>query len=502
MRIALIVAVLAVLLSGCTWLKERWPWREKEVPVTTPTESALPGEEPPAAPAPPTAPAEPEAAADVPVEDQMMLEDLASPAPPKTAPVETPPVEVIRPEGGSAADSSAEREPEKVVVSTASQQPVAASNAAREPEPKSVPVGKAERLSASVIQINDRFVTVNELLRGAAPEILALPPHLTEDTFRQRVQRILTERVGAHVHEVLVLAEARKNAVAEQDRFIEAEVRKYEQEMIAEAGGSRTKLQQQLAADGRTLKDELEGYGNTVRVRMFLQARFQPAITINRRMLLNYYRQHPEEFSSEKKVLMQILAAPTDLFLPADVARPSAAEKEAARAEAKETVEAASKRLADGADFDKVAKDTAEAIQALHGEKWKDVKSGFGKVCVQKMAADGGRWSMMRAGGFVEPKVQNAAFALAEGGVSGVIEGEQGYYIVKARQVEPGKQVSFEEAQEQIEEKLRERQFEALRKDYFERLLQGATIVQNMEVMQLAVDLAVERWHGREARSE
>ena len=57
-------------------------------------------------------------------------------------------------------------------------------------------------------------------------------------------------------------------------------------------------------------------------VQTYLQSRFMPQITINRRMLLDYYRQHRKDFESNKQVQMQIIAAPIKAFLPKDVTTP------------------------------------------------------------------------------------------------------------------------------------------------------------------------------------
>ncbi|HET6428254.1 MAG TPA: hypothetical protein VFJ30_07590, partial [Phycisphaerae bacterium] len=40
MRNAIFAVLLAGTLCGCTWLKERWPWRQQEVPLTPPAGQA------------------------------------------------------------------------------------------------------------------------------------------------------------------------------------------------------------------------------------------------------------------------------------------------------------------------------------------------------------------------------------------------------------------------------------------------------------------------------
>jgi len=82
-----------------------------------------------------------------------------------------------------------------------------------------------------------------------------------------------------------------------------------------------------------------------------------------------------------------------------------------------------------------------EAIDAAAA----DIKDGkdFGEIAAAKSkdakAAEQGVWPLMPAGSFGEAKVEKAAFAMKEGQVSGVIETDAGFYIVKAYKVQGGK---------------------------------------------------------------
>ena len=98
----------------------------------------------------------------------------------------------------------------------------------------------------------------------------------------------------------------------------------------------------------------------------------------------------------------------------------------------------------------------------------------------------------MSAGSFREVEVEKAAFALKPGDAQGVIETKIGYYIVKATEVADGGVVPFEEAQEGIEEILRNRQFERLISNFQQRLQAKAGVRQDREFINSAVDRAVQ----------
>ena len=77
--------------------------------------------------------------------------------------------------------------------------------------------------------------------------------------------------------------------------------------------------------------------------------------------------------------------------------------------------------------------------------------------------------------------------------MAGPIETDHGLYVVKARKVQPGRVVPFEEAQQQIAETLRDRMYRELTEKYFKDLLEKAHVVQSERFMQHALDKAVER---------
>jgi peptidyl-prolyl cis-trans isomerase D len=58
-------------------------------------------------------------------------------------------------------------------------------------------------------------------------------------------------------------------------------------------------------------------------------------------------------------------------------------------------------------------------------------------------------------GGIADPKVADAAFALAEGKVSGPIQGQLGYAVVKVLKITPAHEVSFDEARPKIEDEVK-----------------------------------------------
>jgi len=513
-RHAIILVVLAGLLGGCGSASGR-PWRRKKVPITPPTigkpyaaaqSTSTAPERPgsrPAATAPAVAvapkPAEPVKLVKLSTEGPIPLTDLiytekAPSTKPATRPAETRP---------AATQPPAEPETTKPATTAPSKPPEPEKPPPKKPDlpapaPKKVKKpAQNEVVTGSALQVNDQFLTVEELLRSAGPRIAALPDDLKPAIYRRRVQRILDEEINRRIGHMLVYSEATKRLTDQQKKRIDADMESLLTEMIANAGGSRGKLQARLARGGTTLRDVLADQRRQLTVHVYLQVKFYPAIAINRRMLWNYYRKHRDAFRSAKKVQMQIIAVPVKLFYPSRTARPSTMEREAAKRAARKLILQAAKDMKDGKKFALVAKQTADRIRAACGTPWKKLPKGFEKVCVDRMSEAKGAWSPMQAGSFIETKVETVAFALQEGSASDVIETPRGYYIVKAAKVFPGKDVSFENAQEEIEQILRQQQYEKLRDDYFQRLLKGAMILRTDRFMRLALERAVSRYYRK-----
>ena len=511
-RHAITWVVLVGLLAGCGSMSGR-PWRKKKVPITSPTitgpiaaadegsvEAPYEPVSRPAATAPtlavvkkPPEPAEPVKLEKMDIQGPMPLTDL----------IYTEKIPSTRPATRPAATQPAVKPVATRPASTAPGQATEPVTTPPEKPRRTRPVqqikkpARNEVVTGSALQVNDQFLTVEELLRSAGPRIAALPGNLKAASFRKRVRRILDEEIHGRIGQMLVYAEADKRLTDQQKKRIDAEMESLLTEMVANAGGSRGRLQAKFAREGTTLRDVLADQRRQLTVHMYLQMKFYPAIAINRRMLWDYYRKHRNAFRSAKRVQMQIIAAPVKLFYPPRTARPSTMEQETAKRAARKLIRQAAKDLKDGKKFALVAKQTASRIQASCPTPWKELPKGFGKVCVDRMAGAKGAWSPMQAGSFIESKVETVAFALLEGHISDVVETPRGFYIVKAGKVFPGKDVSFENAQEEIEQVLRQQQYEKLRDDYFNRLLKGALIVRTDRFVKLAVDRAVARHYRK-----
>jgi parvulin-like peptidyl-prolyl isomerase len=341
-------------------------------------------------------------------------------------------------------------------------------------------------ISGGAVQVNERYITADEILDGLHYQFSELPPDITEEGFRRKAVQIIGQGVHTEIQRELVYVEAEDKMVEQLLEKLEEDVDKEMRRLIAEGGGSREALKSKFRREGTSLESVERLLRRSIMIRTYLQQKFYPRIVVNRSTLWNYYRKHKKEFSSEKKVRMQIIAAPFSEFPPLKDffsdpnnagRRPSTVERTAAKNAAHAHILNAVNALERGEDFTKAATTYSRG----------------------PMRHEGGKWGLMGMGNKREKKVEKAAFSQAQGARSGVIEEEDGYYIVKTLEVKEGKVADFVEAQEEIEAKLRREQYSKLQEDYFQKVYDNATINVSGDFLRVVVDHAVERyWYLRE----
>ncbi len=462
--------ILAIWASGC---EEGLTWQKKQVPITPAKEQIALAPEPTAAPsASPSPSPSPKPAAPVAIV-------IATPAPAASQPiVPTPAKPIERPisltdlvtDGGAASQpatvpSDFVRASTQPILTT---QPTAASPS---PSPSPSAAARAEVVATYGMQVNDRYVTIEQILRSAAGDLSELPKNLEEEAFLRQARRIIQEEIRSQIRNALVFGEADARLSDEQKKIVEAEIDKTRRAMVAEAGGSQKKLEEIQIQRGTTLDEVLREQRRKLTVSLYLQAKFYPAIVINRDMMLAYYRKNKAvRFTAAKKVQMQIIAAPLSAF--GATARMSDAELAPVRVEARKQIEEAKKALAAGEDFGEAAKRLSKGANA----------------------DSGGLYSLMEAGSYKDAKVEAAAFALAQGQASDIIETDTGFYIVKAKTVQAGGDISFEEAQDQIERALHREQYDKLQEQYMMTKAQAASITTSDRLEENALNKAIERY--------
>ncbi len=199
-------------------------------------------------------------------------------------------------------------------------------------------------------------------------------------------------------------------------------------EALAAQGLDRPKFRQQI-------RRELETY-------QVLQYKVRGRVKITDEDVRNYYQSHPQEFGGEEEIHVRHIFLP----LPPDAA---AADEAKVRAQGEKVL----KRLRDGEGFAKVAREVSKG----------------------PAAEEGGDLGFLRRGA-IQKQLEDAAFALADGQVSGLVRAGPGLHILKVEARRKGGGKGYDEAREEIRGRLMEEQVGTYRKQYLDELKKEALI--------------------------
>jgi len=329
-------------------------------------------------------------------------------------------------------------------------------------------------VDAAMIQVNDKYITLSQVLHPIRERLQAAPDTISERDFRIKAIELVQDEMKKQVEQALILGEADRKLTEEEKDAVERKLDANYRRALAEQNGSRTRLMEQLKLEGTTLDEWTESMRRSLRVQGYLQRHVFSRMNVSRRMLADYYKNNPEEFRTPGRLQMQIMAAPLSAYLVRG--RPATqSERDQAKKLAKRDIEVAQAALAQGQGFDAVAR----------------------KYSKGPMASNGGVWPMMNVGTFKATFVEQTAYRQKVGATSKVLEGALGYHIVRTLALQPGRTKPFEEVQDDIRLALQRRQYESIARKYLDDLRKRAVVQMADNFEKTAIDAAVARYHRK-----
>ncbi len=292
-----------------------------------------------------------------------------------------------------------------------------------------------DRVAATV---DGEVVTLSDLEERAGSEwerVQKLPPGKERDDARAAALRRALDSVVA---EKLLAKQAKELQLEVTEQQIDAAVQdiknrnKFDDEQLDKALSDQ-------GLDRKTFREQVRRELETYQV---LQYKVRGRVKLSDEEVRNYYQSHPQEFGGEDEVKVR------HIFLPLAEGA-SKAEEERARAQGERVLQ----RLKTGEDFAKVAREVSKGPSA----------------------ADGGDLGWLRRG-TIQKQLEDAAFALKDGQVSGLVRAGPGLHIVKVEERRRGGGKTFEQAAEDIRARLYEEQVGSYRQQYLDELRKGAHI--------------------------
>ncbi|MBI5813990.1 MAG: peptidylprolyl isomerase [Nitrospinae bacterium] len=275
-------------------------------------------------------------------------------------------------------------------------------------------------------------------LKGLEQTVKMTSQPLTQERLDKIKVSILDNIISAEI----LSAQAAKEGVTVDDAAVNEHLTMMKKRFPDEATFKKVMESQGLTDE--ELKKEL---ALNLRIRTLIEKNVISKITITEGDLRKYFDTHQLEFERPEQVRASHILAKFEK------SGDDAKIKES-KEKARKKIEAIAKKLSEGSDFAELAKKESD-----------DPGS----------ARNGGDLGLFRRGQMV-PEFEKAAFDLAPGKISGIVESPFGFHIIKGGEKKPASKATFAEAKSSIEMKLKNEQANSKVAEYVNGLKQQAKI--------------------------
>ncbi|MDD4889509.1 MAG: peptidylprolyl isomerase [Phycisphaerae bacterium] len=311
-------------------------------------------------------------------------------------------------------------------------------------------------LSGAALTLAGRVFTADEILRPIWGELDRLATRLSPDDHRRQALDLISNQLRSEIAEHLVYQEADRQMTDD----VRESVKQTLNDMMRERAntmfeGSERKMRQAWAHDGLDPDKEIEKARRQLLVQAYLREKFMPQIHVVRAEAFAYYEKHMEEFSQEPKIhvkLIQVSPVFPDRGVVTEQDRLAAVNK--ARDRARQILD----QIRSGAmTFEKAADDFSD-----------------------NRSNNGGDVGLIRKGSLRARRVEEAAFGLAVGKTTDVVEetidGQASFYIAMVTEAVPLKVIPFADAVNTVVPKLERQKFNEQSAAYMAKLYKQAGI--------------------------
>lgn len=328
-------------------------------------------------------------------------------------------------------------------------------------QPSDIDFTATGAIGCPVLFVNGDSLNVAEVLEPLIQDLREKANSLPLPAYRTHVFRTVANQIDYAVSMTVIYQEAKNRYTDEkQIQLFEKEADRLVRDVINKRfGGVAARYEAHLKSLDLKTEDIKARAKRQVMVMQFLHERFKPlAVEPTRRQLAEYYHSHLDEFSTPASAQLLIVDIPLDKEMGKPINHATPAEIAASRSRAREQLVKARAELAAGADFGEIARKYAKGVRAKAGGDWGEITPGS---MTGRMA-----------------RASEVLFTLQQGQLSDIIDTDDAVFIVKSGKLTPATTLDFQQAQEQIIDKLAEQEFNRHREAYVQQLLQKATISQ------------------------
>ena len=289
-----------------------------------------------------------------------------------------------------------------------------------------------------VAKVNSEIITLSSI-EGRAN---ALKEKYRNDMDNYDENQILREALELLIDDRLKLQQGKKMGFEVDDITVDAAIKDIEMKNSLEEG----QLAFMLEAEGKSL----ETYKNVIRDQILVSkiTRFElgSRVAVRERKIAKYYHDNQKEFWESSQVRVKHIL----ILFEKDVS-------EKIRKEKNKQIKKILAELKEGKDFAEAAKEYSEDVSASLGGDVGFVKKGQ-----------------------MVPEFEKAVYRLKEGEISGVVETEYGYHIIKAEEIQKGRTIPFKDVKNKIKNILSTSKQESAYKAWMNELRESAFIEKSL----------------------
>ncbi|MFP4143803.1 MAG: peptidylprolyl isomerase [Phycisphaeraceae bacterium] len=307
-------------------------------------------------------------------------------------------------------------------------------------------------LDGMVGQVGGRPLYADRALEPIADRLAALGRQLPPGEFRPRAQELIHKRLQEMVTNSLILGEAERSLSQREQQAVRYYLQTQREELLRRHGRGSVALAEASLQEqtGQGLEQTLEDRRHEFIVQRHLQQHLIPRINVSRRDVERYYRDHQDEFNPPASRTLRLI-----------------------RVETAEQAQAVRQRLEQGESFAEVAASDVNTFLASAGGMMGEVEGD------QVLQND---------------KLNQAMLELDEDEYAGPVEGENGHSFVYVEELDRPESKTLQEAQLEIRDRLRGRQYRTLSERYRQRLYEEARLDSLEEMTRALLEIAMNRY--------
>lgn len=321
--------------------------------------------------------------------------------------------------------------------------------------------GNPNASTASHLVIHGEAIAPDEIWRGLDAELAEQAKTRTPKGFETYVAKRATQLIRDRIAQALLIRQAALRMPADFDQringYVDAEIRKI---VTSDHDGRQRRYEKWLATRGETLDEVRAQLREDILISSYLDQEIRPKVLEpTRAELLAEYKASIDSLQRPPRRRMSLIETRVSERLPKNIARPTKEQVNAARNDALTKIRDAHAALENGADFAEIAHRHSDGLRASQGGAWGWITRGSVRERF-------------------EPAVE-ALFSLDEGRASGIVEGGDGFFLVKCDEIDESATPDFETLQPDLADRYFRAQYNRLVMERVEKLRQQAHIAQD-----------------------